>query len=97
MNFITESDRIYATDPTGKIIAEVTFPTKDGISIIDHTFVDSSLRGQGIASKLVKLAVDKILAEGNKIGATCSYALAWLKRHPEYPVAYSGPASCRIN
>ncbi len=77
MNFITETDRIYATDPSGKIIAEVTFPTKDGVSTIDHTFVDPSLRGQGIAGKLVKLAADKILSEGNRIAATCRYAVAW--------------------
>ncbi|MBD5356180.1 MAG: N-acetyltransferase [Bacteroides sp.] len=97
MNFITETDRIYATDNTGKIIAEVTFPTKDGISTIDHTYVDNSLRGQGIAGELVKLVADKILAEGNKIGATCAYAVAWFKRHPEYNVVYFGPAACRIN
>lgn len=97
MNFITENDRIYATDPSGKIVAEVTFPTKDGVSTIDHTFVDPSLRGEGIAGKLVKLAADKILAEGNKIAATCSYAVAWFKRHPEYQLVCSGPEACRID
>ncbi len=96
MNFITESDRIYATDPAGNVVAEVTFPTEDGVSTIDHTFVDPSLRGQGVAGKLVKLAADKILAEGNKIAATCSYAVAWFKRHPEYNVVCLGPASCAI-
>ncbi len=97
MNFITENDRIYATDSTGNVVAEVTFPTEDGVSIIDHTFVDPSLRGQGIAGKLVKMAADKILEEGNKIGATCVYAVAWFKRHPEYPVVCSGAPSCRID
>lgn len=96
MEFITENDRIYATDPSGKIIAEVTFPTKDGVSTIDHTFVDSSLRGQGVAGELVKMATDKILADGNKIAATCSYAVAWFKRHPEYPLECSGPVACKI-
>lgn len=96
MNYITESDRIYATDASGKVVAEVTFPTKEGISTIDHTFVDNSLRGRGIAGELVRLAADKILADGNRIGATCSYAIAWFKRHPEYPVACSGPAACRL-
>lgn len=97
MEFITEKDRIYAEGPTGDIIAEVTFPTVNGVSTIDHTFVDPSLRGEGIAGKLVKLAADKILAEGNKIGATCSYAVAWFKRHPEYPVVTIGHVGCRID
>ena len=97
MDFTTEKDRIYASDPSGKIIAEVTFPTEDGVSTIDHTFVDPSLRGEGVAGKLVKLAADKILAEGNKIAATCSYAAAWFKRHPEYHLVCSGPVACRID
>ena len=97
MNYITESDRIYAIDSSGKVVAEVTFPASEGIATIDHTFVDGSLRGQGVAAELVKLAADKILADGNRIGATCAYAVAWFQRHPEYPVAQSGPAACRIN
>ncbi len=84
MKFISEKDRIYAVDAAGAVVAEVTFPTRNGVSTINHTFVDPSLRGEGIASKLVQLAVDKIQAEGNKIAATCSYALAWFKRHPQY-------------
>lgn len=97
MDFITEKDRIYATDPAGNVIAEVTFPTEDGVSTIDHTFVDPFLRGEGVAGKLVKLAADKILADGNKIAATCSYAVAWFKRHPEYHLVCSGPVACRID
>lgn len=96
MDFKIEKDKIYATDPSGNIIAEVTFPTKDRVSTIDHTFVDASLRGQGIAGKLVKLAADKILTEGNKIAATCPYAVEWFKQHPEYHLACSGPVACSI-
>lgn len=84
MEFITESDRIYAADPSGKIVAEVTFPLRNGVATIDHTFVDESLRGQGIAGKLVKLAADKILASGNRIAATCPYAVEWFRRHHQY-------------
>ncbi len=95
MNFITESDRIYATGKTGNIIAEVTFPAKNGVSTINHTFVDYSLRGQGIAGQLVKLAADKILAEGNKIAATCPYAVEWFHSHTEYPVVCLGIEACK--
>lgn len=88
MDFKTEQNRIYAEDPTGKVIAEITFPVKDGIATIDHTFVDESLRGQGIAGKLMEAAVKKIQADGNKIAATCSYAVAWLGKHQEVPPDY---------
>lgn len=88
MDFITENDRIYATDASGKLIAEVTFPTRNGVATIDHTFVAPSLRGQGIAGQLVKLAANKIINDGNKIVAACPYAIEWFKQHPEYHVAY---------
>ncbi len=97
MEFIIEKDRIYATDALGKVVAEVTFPTENGVSTIDHTYVDPSLRGEGIAGKLVKMAADRIMAEGNKVAATCSYAVTWFKRHPEYHPVCSGPVACRIN
>ncbi|MDE7440991.1 MAG: N-acetyltransferase [Muribaculaceae bacterium] len=96
MEFVVEKDRIYAEDSDGKLLAEVTFPTKGSVSTIDHTFVDDSLRGQGIAGKLVKMATDTILAEGNKIAATCPYAVSWFEKHPEYKVIYPAAPACKI-
>lgn len=98
MEYIAEKDRIYAVGGDGRVIAEITFPSKDGISTIDHTFVDTSLRGQGIASELVKRAADKILADGNRIAATCSYAVLWFRRHPEYHLEDTdSPIACRLD
>ena len=69
-------------DGEGKLLAEVTFPeTADGEFTIDHTFVDESLRGQGVASKLVQAAVDAIEAKGGTVKATCSYAIKWLDKN----------------
>ena len=98
LNYTIEDSRIYALDDNGTLMAEVTFPAHDGIAVIDHTYVDNSLRGQGIASKLVQMAVDKIIADGKKLAATCVYAIAWLERHPEYQVENTdAPIACRID
>ncbi len=81
-NFQIESNRIYQEDEAGQVIAEITFPeTTPGVFVIDHTFVDSSLRGQGIASKLVQTAVDEIKKRSGQVKATCSYAAKWLEEH----------------
>ena len=82
--FKTAAERIYAEDENGRLIAEITFPAQDGVATINHTFVDDSLRGQGVAGKLVKAACEKIRTDGNKIAATCSYAASWLEKHPEF-------------
>ena len=76
MEFQREPGRIYAEEE-GRVIAEVTFPDRDGAADIDHTFVDDTLRGQGVA------AADQIRAEGKRARATCSYAEIWFERHPE--------------
>ena len=80
-DFISEGNRIYLTDDDGKMVAEITFPeTAEGEYTIDHTFVDESLRGQGMASKLVQAAVDEIESRGGTVKATCSYAVKWLEK-----------------
>ena len=98
MEYQYESGRIFARSETGDVIAEITFPAKDGVAVIEHTFVDSSLRGQGVAGELMRRAVEQIKKDGNAIAAVCSYAVSWLEKHPEIPTVPSedGPA-CRID
>lgn len=57
--------------------------TQPGIYTIDHTFVDPSLRGQGMADKLVRAALEQIRKNGGTPAATCTYAVSWLEKHPE--------------
>ena len=82
MDFQHERSRIYKTDNDGNTIAEITFPeTSPGVFTIDHTFVDDSLRRQGVAGKLVQAAVDEIREYGGDVRATCSYAVSWLAKN----------------
>ena len=60
-----EPTRVYGLDGGGRLVAEITFPcTQPGIYTIDHTFVAPSLRGQGMADKLVRAALEQIRAGG---------------------------------
>lgn len=81
MEFIKEEGKIYCKDNNGKIIAEITYKDmKDGTYNINHTFVDESLRGQGIAQKLVEEAIKQIKNKNGKITATCTYAKSYLEK-----------------
>ena len=53
MEFRQEPGRIWAEDQDGKLLAEILFPSREGKASITRTFVDDSLRGQGIAGKLM--------------------------------------------
>lgn len=85
MEFTKNTNRIFANDETGKLIAEITFPDISATTVdINHTFVDSSLRGQGVAGKLMLAAVDTIRAQSKKAVATCPYAVDWFAKNPEF-------------
>ena len=81
MEFIKEDNRIFLEDENAKIIAEIEFEEiESGKYNIYHTFVDESLRGKGIASKLVQEAVNEIKSKKGTVQATCSYAKKWLEK-----------------
>lgn len=84
MNYITEKERIFIRNDSGDVTAEITFPITDGVAEINHTFVDGSLRGQGIAGELVRRAAEHLTENGYKIHPTCSYAVKWFEKHKEF-------------
>lgn len=85
MEFKHEESRIFLNNEEGKTIAEVTFPeTSDNTVNINHTFVDGSLRGQGVADKLLSELAQELKSKNKKAIATCSYAVGWFEKHPEY-------------
>jgi predicted GNAT family acetyltransferase len=84
MEFEKESNRIYAKDSAGRIVAELTFPKlREGVVSIDHTFVDDTLRGQGIAGRLMEECYALLKKDGRKAVLVCSYAVKWFDEHPE--------------
>ena len=89
MNFIMEENRIYLGGDNGEVLAEATFPTiSEGVVNVNHTFVDESLRGQGIASKLMKALAESLREKGGKAYPTCSYAVKWFMDNPDYSDVY---------
>lgn len=82
MKYIIEDYRVYLENSDGNILAYVTFPLiDDDVVMINHTYVDNSLRGQGVASVLLEKAYNKIKEQNYKVIPTCSYALNWFNKH----------------
>ena len=78
-----EKERVYIESEDGTLLAEATFPIRDGTAVLERTFVDASLRGQGIAGKLIEEAVSVIRASGLRARPVCSYAVRWFSEHPD--------------
>jgi predicted GNAT family acetyltransferase len=52
--------------------------------VITHTETPRALRGRGIASALVKGALELIRADGLKVVAGCGFVVDYLQKHPEF-------------
>ena len=85
MNYQIHTHELYIKKEDGSYLVHVTFPfVESGIVNIDHTYVDVSLRGAGVASEMLHAVMKHIIAQSFIVVATCPYAVLWLKRHKEY-------------
>lgn len=75
-------NRIEGTDEAGRVLAFVDFPGEETVTVT-RTFADESLRGQGIAGRMMQMLHDKLEREGRKAVLLCSYAVKWYESHPE--------------
>lgn len=55
----------------------------NGLIVLTHTAVHPSLRGRGIGAALIGHALDFARAEHLKVDPACTYAAAYMQRHPE--------------
>ncbi|MEP7062080.1 MAG: GNAT family N-acetyltransferase [Betaproteobacteria bacterium] len=64
-------------------LARLDYRLRNHVMDIHHTEVPPSLGGRGIGGKLVEAAVAHARANKLRIIASCSYAHAWMQRHPQ--------------
>ena len=86
MEFERTANGFVKYNEAGQLVAEITYaPTSDpNVVVADHTFVDASLRGQGVAGQLLDTLVAAMQAEGKQIKAQCSYVVAQFERNRQY-------------
>lgn len=84
MVYKTYSDRIILVNDDNKVLAEIDFPAINAYAVnVSHIWVDESLRGQGVASKLTDKMVAYLRHRNLKALPSCSYAMGWFEKHPE--------------
>lgn len=73
--FKTDENRFYLENADGKVIAYVGYVVSgENVLIINGTFVDPSLRGQGIGQSLIERVVKLAIDNDKKIFPLCPYA-----------------------
>ena len=61
----------------------VDYELRAGVMHVTHTGVPPPLEGRGIAGALVQALLDHARAHGLKVDPLCSYARAYMRRHPQ--------------
>ena len=86
MKFTKTNNGFVKYDENGRVIAEITYATTSNPNVVvaDHTFVDSSLRGQGVAGKLLDVLVKDMADQNKKIKASCSYVVKKFQEDSSY-------------
>lgn len=99
MDILEGHNKFYVNDANGNQVAEIVFvPTGEHLSIIEHTDVDPSLKGQGVGKQLVAKVVEKMRGENRKIIPLCPFAKHEFDSTREYDDirAYNTPAMAGV-
>lgn len=64
-------------------LAVLEYTLQNDSIVFTHTFVPVSLRGGGIANRLVAAGIAHARSHNLRVVPQCSYVAAWLARHPE--------------
>jgi predicted GNAT family acetyltransferase len=65
-------------------VAAAVYRVQGDRAIFTHTEVPPEDEGKGIATRLVRTALDDTRRRGLKIVPACSFVAAFVRRHPEY-------------
>ena len=62
---------------------QLSFQQDEGRLTLVHTEVADDLEGQGVASALIRAALDHAEREGLTVVPECPFVANWLERHPD--------------
>ncbi len=60
------------------------YTLNERVMTITHTGVPPPIGNRGVAAELTRVALDTARREGWKVIPACSYAAAFIRRHPEF-------------
>lgn len=62
----------------------LNYQLRDHTMFIQHTAVPDAVGGRGIAADLTRHALETARVRGWRVLPLCSYAVAYIARHPDY-------------
>lgn len=63
--------------------AVAAYQMEGGTIVFTHTIVPKAIEGRGVASRLIRGALDQVRDRGLKVVPQCPFVAAYIKRHPD--------------
>ena len=78
-------DDHFAVSVAGVPVGRSDFRDRPGqLRVFTHTVVDPEYGGQGLASRLIRAALDATREEGLRVRPLCPFVRAFIEGHPDY-------------
>lgn len=81
---LNQDAQAYELQLAGQLACKAEFSTTGQVRDFHHTEAMPEFRGQGLAGRLIKYALDDTIAAGYLIQPTCSAVAHFISKHPEY-------------
>ncbi|OJV81455.1 MAG: hypothetical protein BGO37_05780 [Cellulomonas sp. 73-92] len=78
-----ERERFEAWLPGGTLVGAAYYTMREDAVVFTHTEVPEEYEGQGIATQLVRSALDSVRARNLRVIALCPYVRAFLRKHED--------------
>jgi predicted GNAT family acetyltransferase len=74
----------YEADLAGRRVGFSAYRPDGPVTVFTHTEVEPSCEGRGVATALVRAALDDVREHGGTVRPKCKFVAGFLDRHPEY-------------
>jgi predicted GNAT family acetyltransferase len=68
----------------GRLAGIVDYRQSGSMVVLPHTEILPTMRGRGLAARLVRSVLDDLRENKNKVVARCWFVAEYVKAHPEY-------------
>jgi uncharacterized protein len=89
---VRRADGRYEIVVDGVVAGHTEVKEDEGFLALPHTVVEEEFEGQGLASQLVRGALDDIRAQGRQVHPFCPYVKSWIQKHEDYADLVDDPA-----
>lgn len=78
------SQSAYVISVDGTAAGRAEYVLREERTVFTHTEVDKQHSGLGLASKLVRFALEDVRSSGGRLVPICPFVGGYIRRHPEY-------------